>query len=155
MKGTQNKTIISQKAFIIHIYGLHHYKGKLSPSHHSVQVIPNMVAQMWRCMRVSREWKKKYRVFLPDDINRISVWQLLSKIYIFYFEYLSSGHPIYFNEIHILMFVPYGDNYYAAINSHVRSWCQLPSEHSYFAAPSLHCPLVEICIELTSARLQV
>jgi hypothetical protein len=30
MKGIQNKIIISQKAFIIHIYGLHHYKGKLS-----------------------------------------------------------------------------------------------------------------------------
>jgi hypothetical protein len=26
----KNKTIISQKAFILHIYGLHHYKGKLS-----------------------------------------------------------------------------------------------------------------------------
>jgi hypothetical protein len=30
MKGIQNKIIISQKTFIIHIYGLHHYKGKLS-----------------------------------------------------------------------------------------------------------------------------
>jgi hypothetical protein len=30
MKVIQNKIIISQKAFIIHIYGLHHYKGKLS-----------------------------------------------------------------------------------------------------------------------------
>jgi hypothetical protein len=30
MKGIQNKIIISQKACIIHIYGLHHYKGKLS-----------------------------------------------------------------------------------------------------------------------------
>jgi hypothetical protein len=30
MKGIQNKIIISQKAFIIHIYELHHYKGKLS-----------------------------------------------------------------------------------------------------------------------------
>jgi hypothetical protein len=29
MKGLQNKLIISQKAFIIHIYGLHHYKGQL------------------------------------------------------------------------------------------------------------------------------
>jgi hypothetical protein len=29
MKGIQNKIIISQKAFIIHINGLHHYKGKL------------------------------------------------------------------------------------------------------------------------------
>jgi hypothetical protein len=29
-KGIQNKIIISQKAFIIHIYELHHYKGKLS-----------------------------------------------------------------------------------------------------------------------------
>jgi hypothetical protein len=30
MKGIRNKTIISQKAFIIRIYGLHHYKRKLS-----------------------------------------------------------------------------------------------------------------------------
>jgi hypothetical protein len=30
MKGVQNKIIISQKAFSIHIYGLHLYKGKLS-----------------------------------------------------------------------------------------------------------------------------
>jgi hypothetical protein len=30
MKDTQNKIIISQKAFTIHIYGLHHYKGKIS-----------------------------------------------------------------------------------------------------------------------------
>jgi hypothetical protein len=30
MKGVQNKIIISQKAFTIHIYGLHYYKGKLS-----------------------------------------------------------------------------------------------------------------------------
>jgi hypothetical protein len=30
MKVIQNKIIITQKAFIIHIYGLHHYKGKLS-----------------------------------------------------------------------------------------------------------------------------
>jgi hypothetical protein len=30
MKGIQNKIIVSQKAFIIHIYGLHHNKGKLS-----------------------------------------------------------------------------------------------------------------------------
>jgi hypothetical protein len=30
MKGIQNKIIISQKAFIIHIFGLHHYKEKLS-----------------------------------------------------------------------------------------------------------------------------
>jgi hypothetical protein len=30
MKGTQNEIIISENAFIIHIYGLHHYKGKLS-----------------------------------------------------------------------------------------------------------------------------
>jgi uncharacterized membrane protein len=30
MKGIQNKIIISQKAFIIHIYGLHYYKRKLS-----------------------------------------------------------------------------------------------------------------------------
>jgi hypothetical protein len=30
MKGIQNKIIISQKAFIIHIPGSHHYKGKLS-----------------------------------------------------------------------------------------------------------------------------
>jgi tRNA(Phe) wybutosine-synthesizing methylase Tyw3 len=30
MKGIQNKISVSQKAFIIHIYGLHHYKGKLS-----------------------------------------------------------------------------------------------------------------------------
>jgi hypothetical protein len=29
MKGIQNKIIISQKAFIIHICVLHHYKGKL------------------------------------------------------------------------------------------------------------------------------
>jgi hypothetical protein len=33
MKCIQNKIIISQKAFIIHIYGLHHYKGKLSKFH--------------------------------------------------------------------------------------------------------------------------
>jgi hypothetical protein len=30
VKGIQNKTIIYQKAFIIHIYWLHHYKEKLS-----------------------------------------------------------------------------------------------------------------------------
>jgi hypothetical protein len=30
MKGIQNKIIISQKAFITHIYGLHHYKAKSS-----------------------------------------------------------------------------------------------------------------------------
>jgi hypothetical protein len=30
MKGIKNKIIISQKPCIIHIYGLHHYKGKLS-----------------------------------------------------------------------------------------------------------------------------
>jgi hypothetical protein len=30
MKGIQNKITISQKIFIIYIYGLHHYKGKLS-----------------------------------------------------------------------------------------------------------------------------
>jgi hypothetical protein len=30
MKGIQNKIIISQKAFITYICGLHHYKGKLS-----------------------------------------------------------------------------------------------------------------------------
>jgi hypothetical protein len=30
MKGIQNKIIVSQKAFIIHIYGLHNYKRKLS-----------------------------------------------------------------------------------------------------------------------------
>jgi hypothetical protein len=30
MKGIQNKIIMSQKAFIIHIYGLHHYKSKIS-----------------------------------------------------------------------------------------------------------------------------
>jgi hypothetical protein len=30
MRGIQNKIIISQKAFIIYIYRLHHYKGKLS-----------------------------------------------------------------------------------------------------------------------------
>jgi hypothetical protein len=29
-KGIQNKIIISRKTFIMHIYGLHHYKGKLS-----------------------------------------------------------------------------------------------------------------------------
>jgi hypothetical protein len=30
MRGIQNKTIISHKAFIIHVYGLYHYKGKVS-----------------------------------------------------------------------------------------------------------------------------
>jgi hypothetical protein len=30
MKGIQNKIFISQKTIIIHIYGLHHYKGKPS-----------------------------------------------------------------------------------------------------------------------------
>jgi hypothetical protein len=30
IKSIQNKIIISQKAFTIHIYGLHHYKGKPS-----------------------------------------------------------------------------------------------------------------------------
>jgi hypothetical protein len=30
MKSIQNKMIISQKVFIIHIYELHHYKRKLS-----------------------------------------------------------------------------------------------------------------------------
>jgi hypothetical protein len=30
MKGIQNKIIIFQKAFIIHIYGLRYYKGKLT-----------------------------------------------------------------------------------------------------------------------------
>jgi hypothetical protein len=30
MEGIQNKIMISQKAFIIHIYGLRHHKGKLS-----------------------------------------------------------------------------------------------------------------------------
>jgi hypothetical protein len=30
MKGIQNKIIITQKEFTIHIYGLHHYEGKLS-----------------------------------------------------------------------------------------------------------------------------
>jgi hypothetical protein len=30
MNGIENKIIISQKAFMIHIYGIHHYKGKLS-----------------------------------------------------------------------------------------------------------------------------
>jgi hypothetical protein len=30
MKGIQNKIIVSQKAFIIDNYGLHHYKGKPS-----------------------------------------------------------------------------------------------------------------------------
>jgi hypothetical protein len=30
MKGIQNKIIMSQKAFLARIYGLHHYKGKLS-----------------------------------------------------------------------------------------------------------------------------
>jgi hypothetical protein len=30
MKGIQNKIIISQEEFIIHINGLHHYKGKLT-----------------------------------------------------------------------------------------------------------------------------
>jgi hypothetical protein len=30
MKGIQNKIIIYQKPFIVHIYELHHYKGKLS-----------------------------------------------------------------------------------------------------------------------------
>jgi hypothetical protein len=30
MKGIQNKIIISQEAFVIHIYGLLCYKGKLS-----------------------------------------------------------------------------------------------------------------------------
>jgi hypothetical protein len=29
MKGIQNKIIVSQKAFITHIYKQHHYKGKL------------------------------------------------------------------------------------------------------------------------------
>jgi orotate phosphoribosyltransferase len=36
MKGIQNKIIISQKAFIIHIYGLHHYKWKLSKFFQSI-----------------------------------------------------------------------------------------------------------------------
>jgi hypothetical protein len=36
MKGTQNKVIISQKEFIIHIYGLHHYKGNLTESFLSI-----------------------------------------------------------------------------------------------------------------------
>jgi hypothetical protein len=31
-KGIQNEIMISQKAFIIHIYRLHHYKGNLSIS---------------------------------------------------------------------------------------------------------------------------
>jgi hypothetical protein len=31
MKGTKNKIIISQNAFTIYIYGLHHYKWKLLP----------------------------------------------------------------------------------------------------------------------------
>jgi bromodomain and PHD finger-containing protein 1 len=30
IQGIQNKIIVSQKAFIIQIYGLHHYRGKLS-----------------------------------------------------------------------------------------------------------------------------
>jgi hypothetical protein len=30
MKAIQNKIIISQKTFIIHVYQLHPYKGKLS-----------------------------------------------------------------------------------------------------------------------------
>jgi hypothetical protein len=30
MKDAQNKIITSQKAFVIHIYGLHHYKRELS-----------------------------------------------------------------------------------------------------------------------------
>jgi hypothetical protein len=29
-KGIQNKIIIPQKASVMHIYELHHYKGKLS-----------------------------------------------------------------------------------------------------------------------------
>jgi hypothetical protein len=29
VKGIQTKIIIPQKAFLIHIYGLQHYKGKL------------------------------------------------------------------------------------------------------------------------------
>lgn len=40
------------------------------PSHLSVQVIPNMMAEMWQRMRVSWAWKKEtYRVFLSNDIN--------------------------------------------------------------------------------------
>jgi hypothetical protein len=38
--------------------------------------------------------KKASRVFLSDDINRIRVWKLVFEIYIFYFGYLSSGHPV-------------------------------------------------------------
>jgi hypothetical protein len=52
----------------------------LSPSHLSVQAIPDMVAEMWRRMRVSRAWKNTFRVLLFDDINRIRVWQLLSEL---------------------------------------------------------------------------
>jgi hypothetical protein len=36
MKSIQNKIIISQKEFIIHIYELHHYKEKLSKLYLSI-----------------------------------------------------------------------------------------------------------------------
>jgi hypothetical protein len=50
----------------------------------SLQVILNMVAEMWRRMRISQVWKN-WRVFLTDDINRIRVWQLVSEIQFFLF----------------------------------------------------------------------
>jgi hypothetical protein len=37
----------------------------------------------------------KKNFFLYDDINQICVRQLVSEICIFYFGYLSSGHPVY------------------------------------------------------------
>jgi hypothetical protein len=38
MKGIQNKIIVSQNAFIIHIYGLHHQKGKLANAFLNIQL---------------------------------------------------------------------------------------------------------------------
>jgi hypothetical protein len=63
MKGIQNKIIVSQIAFIIYIYGLHHYKGKLSEFFFWVYYFLNkfQCGLPW--------WHNKY----PDNIRPSSI----------------------------------------------------------------------------------
>jgi hypothetical protein len=50
---------------VLHITTQEKNSADLFPSHHSVQVIPNMVAEMWRRMRVSRTWKETQEFSFP------------------------------------------------------------------------------------------
>jgi hypothetical protein len=60
MKGIQNKIIIYQKAFIMHIYGLHHYKRKLP-------FFSEFITFSINFKMVSHWWHDNY----PDDPLRL------------------------------------------------------------------------------------